>query len=130
MRIFLKSLLFMALMNFAPSLYIIFVAGGLLPPIFYLYFILGSSEQVVITMWLVHLIIYSVIFFSISSFFVKFVYNKYEPNKIKVIISSAIIGLALLSFIPIYNIGGHSSSKTTNIIGVYESADRVSYLPW
>lgn len=130
MKIFLKLLLFITLMGFAPSIYIIFVAGGTLPPVFYLYFLLGADGQGIAIMWLVHLIIYSVIFFAIAYFFVEFLYKKFDKSKTITIYFFVVMGIVLFSFVPVYSVGGHNSAKTANIISVYKSAGSISYLPW
>ena len=127
----LVLVLFTAFMMLVPSLYIIFVAGGFLPPIFYLYFILGSGEQPIATIWLIHLIVYSGINLLISYIVIKlFICKKYAPTKCMISTFIVITVLIMLSFLPIYSIGTHSSSKGVNIVGVYKLAHRISYLPW
>jgi len=81
-------------------------------------------------MWLMHLLIYSVIYFGISYAIIEFVYKICNPNKRKVVISSLLLLLISISLLPIYVIGGHNSTSTTNIFGVYKYAGAISYLPW
>jgi hypothetical protein len=121
---------FFILMLFAPSIYFIFVAAGLLPPIFYLFYIVGSKELFITTMWLVHLIIYSVIYFAISYAIIEFIYKICSSNTRKVAISSLLLLPIFTSLLPIYLIGGHNSASATNIFGAYKSAGAISYLPW
>jgi len=128
-----KIILFLVLIMLAPSLYFVFVAGGFLPPIFFLYFIIGGKSEVVSLawLWLVHLSIYSVMYFVISYAIVELIYRIHDSIKTKVIISSFILVLIFGSLLPIYNIGAHhGGSKSINIIGVYKSADIKSLLPW
>jgi hypothetical protein len=125
----IKTALFFILMLFAPSFYFIFVAAGFLPPIFYLFYIVGSEELTITAIWLVHLLIYSVIYFAISYAIIEFIYKICSSNTRKVTISSLSLLLVFISLLPIYVIGGHNSASTTNIFGAYKSAGAISYLP-
>jgi len=125
--------LFLILMLFAPSHYYIFVAAGFLPPIFYLFYIVGSNQISITLLWLAHLSIYSVLFFAISYATIELVCKICTPKNFKVVISSLLIALVLLisiSLLPIYVIGGHSRTSTTNIFGAYKSAGAISEVPW
>jgi hypothetical protein len=126
----IKIALFFILMLFAPSIYFIFVAAGFLPPIFYLFYIAGSKDLIIVAMWLVHLIIYSVIYFAISYAIIELIYKICSSNTKKVAISSLLLLPIFTSLLPIYVIGGHDSTSTTNIFGAYKSAGAISYLPW
>ena len=123
--------LFIALMLFMPSIYIIFAAGGVLPPIFYLYFIIGSNGDITFTViWLVHLLIYSAINLVISYLVIEFfIYKKSGQDKCIRFTFAVIAVLIMFSFLPIYAVGTHSTSKGVNIIGAYKSAGSVSSLP-
>ena len=110
-----------------PSLYIIFVAGGFLPPIFYLYYIIGETEEVITIIWLVHFILYSLINFVISFIVIElFIYKKYGPDKSTSKTFIVIAVLIMASFLPIYSIG----TQWVNITDAYKLAGRISYLPW
>jgi hypothetical protein len=117
-------------MLFAPSFYYMAVAAGFLPPIFYLFYIAGSNEHFITILWLVHLLVYSAIYFAISFITIEFIYKYCSFSKRKIIIPPLLLVLIFISLLPIYVVGGHNSASSTNIFGVYKSAGAISYLPW
>jgi len=112
----------------APSFYFILVAAGFIPAIFYLYYVIGDIGTILL--WGIHLLIYVTLYYFIAHIITRIFFKINNSKNRIVVLTVLILTLMIGSFFPIYTIGGHNSSQTTNIIGMYKNAGRISYVPW
>lgn len=124
----MKLLLMCILMLFAPSIYFIGVAAGVLPAIFYFYFVIGDRSTLVI--WGIHLVIYAVLYFAVAHVFINFLSRVVGKRWAAGIASAAMILIVAVSLFPIYVLGGHNSSVSVNIVEIYKRAGMLSKVPW
>lgn len=123
-----RLFLWVILLCTAPTIYFIFVAAGVLPTIFYLFFTIGDPALIIL--WGVHLVIYSAILYLTALFLTKLLFG-IQSNAIRhTLLGTLVILLCCGSLLPVYVIGGHGSSYNTNIIGAFKDAGRISYMPW
>lgn len=122
-------ILFLALINFFPTLYIVYAAAGFIPPVFYIYYSL-SDQCAIQGLWIVHSIIYVLLFLVISLLITFFIhYPKSNITRFRIFMS-IVMALVILSIFPIYYLGLHNYPFSYNIFDLYQYGGYLSYLPW
>lgn len=81
-------------------------------------------------LWGIHLVVYLALYYFISHIITIIMFRIKNNGKRTVIFTVLISSLLTSSFFPIYMIGGHSSTESVNIIGMYKKAGYLSYVPW